>query len=185
MQNMAEEVREFSAAELKEFRKVVTPPALCVVLTQRQFSHLCCRPGQNFDLFDKKPTGSIPISDMGTVIRANGQYPTESELQDYCKQVDKNNSGTVEFDEYVNLMARTSKTNETMEDAFYNAFLTFDADGSGFIDREELISILTTLGDAETMKANLVEINSMFDEADTYKDGKINCKATPNPNPNP
>ena len=61
-------------------------------------------------------------------------------------QVDKDKSGTIEFDEFVDLMSKTNKTNEQMEEEIKNAFLTFDADGSGFIDREELVNVLTTMG---------------------------------------
>merc|ERR1712167_508286 len=121
---------EFTDEEKKEFRK-------------------------NFNLFDKKRTGSIPIADMGTVLRSLGQNPTEAELAALVEEVDKDKSGTIEFDEFVDLMARTNKTQEQMEEEIKNAFLTFDADGSGFIDREETIT-------------------GMIQEADVDGDGKIN-----------
>merc|ERR1712006_9333 len=102
---------------------------------------------KNFNLFDKKRTGAIPIADMGTVLRPLGQNPTEAELQALMEEVDKDKPGTIEFDEFVDLMSRTNKTQEQMEEEIKNAFLTFDADGSGFITREELIETLTTMGD--------------------------------------
>merc|ERR1712006_26681 len=102
---------------------------------------------KNFNLFDKKRTGAIPIADMGTVLRSLGQNPTEAELQALMEEVDKDKSGTIEFDEFVDLMSRTNKTQEQMEEEIKNAFLTFDADGSGFITRDELIKTLTTMGD--------------------------------------
>merc|ERR1712144_7350 len=110
---------EFTDEEKKEFRK-------------------------NFNLFDKKRTGSIPIADMGTVLRSLGQNPTEAELQALMEEVDADKSGTIDFDEFVNMMSRTNKSNEQMEDEIKAAFLTFDADGSGFIDRDELVNVLTT-----------------------------------------
>merc|ERR1712139_511467 len=111
---------EFTDEEKKEFRK-------------------------NFNLFDKKRTGSIPIADMGTVLRSLGQNPTEAELAALVEEVDKDKSGTIEFDEFCDLMARTNKSQDQMEEEIKNAFLTFDADGSGFIDREELVNVLTTI----------------------------------------
>merc|ERR1712010_349380 len=113
---------EFTDEEKKEFRK-------------------------NFNLFDKKRTGSIPIADMGTVLRSLGQNPAEAELAALVEEVDKDKSGTIEFDEFCDLMARTNKTQDQMEEEINNPFLTFDADGSGFIDREELVNVLTTMGD--------------------------------------
>merc|ERR1711981_1203000 len=105
---------EFTDEEKKEFRK-------------------------NFNLFDKKRTGSIPIADMGTVLRSLGQNPTEAELAALMEEVK-------------------------------NAFLTFDADGSGFIDRQELVEALTTMGDPVDEET----INGMIAEADLDGDGKIN-----------
>merc|ERR1711939_1230748 len=115
---------------------------------------------KNFNLFDKKRTGSIPLSDMGTVLRSLGQNPTEAELQALMEEVDKDKSGTIEFDEFVDLMARTNKSKDQMEEEIKNAFLTFDADNSGYITREEL---------EET-------INGMIAEADLDGDGKIDYK---------
>merc|ERR1711871_337144 len=103
---------------------------------------------------------------MGTVLRSLGQNPTEAELAALVEEVDKDKSGTIEFDEFVDLMARTNKTQEEME----NAFLPFDADGSGFIDREELVNVLTTMGDPVDEET----INGMIAEADLDGDGKIN-----------
>merc|ERR1712205_207386 len=116
---------------------------------------------KNFNLFDKKRTGAIPIGDMGTVLRSLGQNPTEAELSALMEEVDKDKSGTIEFEEFVDLMARTNKTHE-MEEEIKNAFLTFDADGSGFITREELVETLTTMGDPVDEET----INGMISEAD-------------------
>merc|ERR1719331_266950 len=118
---MGEAAMEFSDEQKKEFRK-------------------------NFNLFDKKRTGSIPVADMGTVLRSLGQNPTEAELAALVEEVDKDKSGTIEFDEFVDLMSRTNKTQEQMEEEIKNAFLTFDSDGSGYIDREGLVNVLTTMG---------------------------------------
>merc|ERR1712167_471780 len=125
---------------------------------------------KNFNLFDKKRTGAIPIGDMGTVLRSLGQNPTEAELAALMEEVDKDKSGTIEFDEFVDLMSRTNKTKEQMEEEIKNAFLTFDADGSGFITREELVETLTTMGDPVDEET----INGMISEADLDGDGKIN-----------
>merc|ERR1719169_338267 len=107
---MAEEAApmEFTDDQKKEFRK-------------------------NFNLFDKKRTGSIPIADMGTVLRSLGQNPTEAELAALMEEVDKDKSGTIEFDEFCDLMSRTNKSHDQIEDEIKQAFLTFDADNSGYI----------------------------------------------------
>merc|ERR1712188_190758 len=77
---------------------------------------------KNFNLFDKKRTGAIPIGDMGTVLRSLGQNPTEAELAALMEEVDKDKSGTIEFEEFIDLMARTNKTHEQMEEEFFRMF---------------------------------------------------------------
>merc|ERR1711871_1596975 len=88
---------------------------------------------------------------MGTVLRSLGQNPTEAELAALCEEVDKDKSGTIEFEEFVDLMARTNKTQEAMEEEIKNA-------------------VLTSMGDPVDEET----INGMIAEADLDGDGKIN-----------
>merc|ERR1712166_10054 len=124
---------------------------------------------KNFKLFDKKGLGSIPTEEMGTVLRACGQNPTEAELAILIEKVDKDQSGTIDFEEFCDLMSKTNKDPKEMEDLIMQAFRTFDADNSGYIDKEELLNTLTTMGD----KVDEKMVTSMIEEADVDGDGKI------------
>ncbi len=42
-----------------------------------------------FQLFDKDGSGSITSKELGTVFRTLGQNPSENEIQDMIKMVDK------------------------------------------------------------------------------------------------
>jgi|TARA_B110001469_G_C9487320_1_gene244022 Ca2+-binding EF-hand superfamily protein len=88
-------------------------------------------------------------------------------------QVDKDKSGTIEFDEFVDLMARTNKTRDDMDKELVEAFQSFDVDGSGYLDREELVEALTTMGDGPVDEET---VNEWIAEADADGDGKINLK---------
>ena len=88
-------------------------------------------------------------------------------------QVDKDKSGTIEFDEFIDLMARTNKTQDDMDKEIIAAFRSFDVDGSGYLDREELIEALTTMGDGPVDEET---VNEWIAEADVDGDGKINLK---------
>ena len=60
-----------------------------------------------FALFDKDGDGTITTKELGTVMRSLGQNPTEAELQDMINEVDADGNGTIDFPEFLNLMART------------------------------------------------------------------------------
>ncbi|XP_059453089.1 calmodulin-like [Corylus avellana] len=62
-----------------------------------------------FSLFDKDGDGCITTKELGTVMRSLGQNPTEAELQDMINEVDADQNGTIDFSEFLNLMARKMK----------------------------------------------------------------------------
>ncbi|KAB5544039.1 hypothetical protein DKX38_012151 [Salix brachista] len=53
--------------------------------------------------------GCITTKELGTVMRSLGQNPTEAELQDMINEVDADQNGTIDFPEFLNLMARKMK----------------------------------------------------------------------------
>ena len=121
-----------------------------------------------FDLFDKDKDGSITTKELGDVMRALGANPTNTELQEMISEVDKDNSGKIEFNEFLDLFARKMKDPDTEEDLI-EAFKIFDKDGSGSISASELRHVMTTLGE----KLSEEEADEMIREADTDGDGYI------------
>ncbi|KAJ1686736.1 hypothetical protein LUZ63_018126 [Rhynchospora breviuscula] len=122
-----------------------------------------------FSLFDKDGDGTITTRELGTVMRALSQNPTEAELQEMIKEVDADGSGTVDFNEFLTLMAHKLKDKES-EDELREAFRVFDKDQNGFISGAELRHVMTNLGEKLTDE----EVQEMVREADTDGDGQIN-----------
>ena len=63
---------------------------------------LCCN-------FAYDLPGCITTKELGTVMRSLGQNPTEAELRDMIDEVDADRNGTIDFAEFLNLMARKMK----------------------------------------------------------------------------
>lgn len=56
-------------------------------------------------------TGCITLEELGTVIKSLGQSPSEAELREMIQEVDLDENGTIEFAEFLNLMAKKVKVN--------------------------------------------------------------------------
>ena len=69
-------------------------------------------------------TGCITTKELGTVMRSLGQNPTEAELQDMINEVDADGNGTIDFPEFLNLMARKMKDTDS-EEELKEAFRVF------------------------------------------------------------
>ncbi|KDD73483.1 hypothetical protein H632_c2130p0 [Helicosporidium sp. ATCC 50920] len=126
-----------------------------------------------FALFDKdgdvRLNGTITTKELGTVMRSLGQNPTEAELQEMIREVDADNNGTIDFPEFLNLMAIKMKDTDS-EEELREAFRVFDKDGNGFISAAELRHVMTNLGEKLTEE----EVDEMIREADSDGDGQVN-----------
>jgi len=120
-----------------------------------------------FSLFDADHDGEITVHELGRVMRNHGLNPTEDELKDMIRNVDKNSNGAIDFNEFIEMMLRRDSKGE--EDVVH-AFRVFDRDGDGLISAEELKLTMNNLGEPLTD----YEVRSMIEAADLDGDGRIN-----------
>ncbi|RBQ84165.1 hypothetical protein VDGD_04591 [Verticillium dahliae] len=139
-------------------------PNMADSLTEEQVSEF----KEAFSLFDKDGDGQITTKELGTVMRSLGQNPSESELQDMINEVDADNNGTIDFPEFLTMMARKMKDTDS-EEEIREAFKVFDRDNNGFISAAELRHVMTSIGEKLTDD----EVDEMIREADQDGDGRI------------
>jgi myosin light chain 6 len=126
-----------------------------------------------FMLFDTKGDGMIPASQVGGVLRALGQNPTESEVrrlvQTTANQKTKEDD-RITFETFLPILQTVSQKpiTDTVED-FIEGLRHFDKGGDGFISSAELRHMLTSLG--EKMSEEEVE-NLIHGQEDSH--GNIN-----------
>ena len=59
-----------------------------------------------FDLFDKEGNKEISTKELITVLRALGNNPTPEEIEQMIIEVDEDGSGTIDFGEFLEMMAK-------------------------------------------------------------------------------
>ena len=121
-----------------------------------------------FQIFDKNGDGSITTKELGTVMRSLGQNPSDEEVRQMIEEVDEDKSETIDFKEFLGLMARKMKETDA-EDELLEAFKVFDRDGNGKISAHELRYVMLSSGEDLTEQ----DIQEMVMEADIDGDGFI------------
>lgn len=122
-----------------------------------------------FSLFDHKgEEASISYKELGDVLRALGQNPSEKELQDMISEVDMDGNGTVEFAEFVILM--TNKIREMKkEDEIAEAFDVLDKEKDNVITAKELKYFMRKVAH---IKLSSEEADAMIEYAAGYEGAK-------------
>ena len=87
--------------------------------------------------------GTITAAELGDLMRELGRPLTESQLRDMIDSVDLNHDSTIDFDEFVSLM--TTRVADGYDEV-KEAFLEFDKDKNGFIDKNELGQVMRSFG---------------------------------------
>ncbi|KAL1463260.1 hypothetical protein WDU94_015027 [Cyamophila willieti] len=99
-----------------------------------------------FQLFDNRGDNKIHVSQIGNVLRALGQNPTECDVKKYSQQ--HKSDERISFEVFLPIYQAISKgrSADTADD-FIEGLRHFDKDGNGFISSAELRHLLTTLGE--------------------------------------
>uniref|UniRef100_A0A7S3QZ31 EF-hand domain-containing protein n=1 Tax=Dunaliella tertiolecta TaxID=3047 RepID=A0A7S3QZ31_DUNTE len=111
---------ELSDAEVKEFREI-------------------------FDFMDRDKGGTLGIQEIKQLTDMLGMRISPDELDNIMKQIDADNSGQVDFDEFLQVMARPQQLPYTRKDVL-RAFAMFAKNGEpeGYINPEKLEEALVS-----------------------------------------
>ena len=113
------------------------------------------------------------VQELGVVLRSMGQNPSEQELKEMISEMDEDNSGTVDFEEFVILMKKKTEDAEGNDD-IEEAFRIFDSKNDGWdlfafakpiyfcrvICAEELMNVMIRLGNPRTEEEIKVILSS-------------------------
>ncbi|KAI9274919.1 hypothetical protein EDC94DRAFT_591492, partial [Helicostylum pulchrum] len=151
-----------------------------------------------FNLYDKDKNGAINLQEFAEIVKSLEIVTDEKKIQSLVKEVDSNQDGHIDFNEFVNAMTSllgstqqdnslrkwstypiggddkkektyTRRMSKHESDELRLCFEKFDKNGDGQISVNELKEVMERLG--EKLSEN--ELNEMINDADTNKDGFI------------
>ncbi|ESP00111.1 hypothetical protein LOTGIDRAFT_203644 [Lottia gigantea] len=123
-----------------------------------------------FHLFDKDGNGKICTTELSKVLRVLGLNPTEKSIQEMMEKFDSNESGYIEYEEYIKCIQGFMLSADEIEVQLKQAFLVFDKNKDSRLDIEELRRVLMSMGEPLGYK----ETCEILKLADVDKDGKLN-----------
>jgi len=127
---------------------------------------MCIHPSPDGD-------GTISVPELRTVMANLGRDISDRELNEIIASADKDRNGTIDFEEFLDLMEHQAERSSSDEELLA-AFQVFDRDGSGNISLAELSDVMRSLGETLTK----TELKEMMREADENGDGEINFQGT-------
>ena len=122
-----------------------------------------------FDLFDTDHSGTIDTDELKQALSNLGIDAKNQTLQNMMNDIDRNQSGTIDFDEFIEMMTAKMSDKDTPEDLRKVFDLFIGDDTADKIELKHLKRVAKELG--ENMSDD--ELNEMIVRADTDKDGKV------------
>ena len=124
--------------------------------------------------YDKDGEGTIQSKDLAAVLNSLGKNPSKAEIQDMLNELNTTIDGTIDFPEFLTLLARICTFNESsVEDDFIEACKQFDKQGVGTISKDQMRDVLTKICKNITDQ----EINELLNEASVEGNGNIDYQA--------
>ena len=119
-------------------------------------------------LFDDDDSGQIDANELKKVMISLGLNPTQEELDDIIQDIDRDNDGTIDYNEFLRLMSTKLKDAQT-EEELAEAFAVFDIHNRGLFGKQELKEI----SDRLKCKFTKEDIEEMVAVADLNGDQQI------------
>ncbi|WP_018353321.1 EF-hand domain-containing protein [Longispora albida] len=137
-------------------------------LTQRQTEDYT----ELFRQHDRNNSGYITSDELGAVLRSLGEKPSAFQVGGLISDSDLDGDGRMGLKEFLSLLGRKVVPQPgatSPEEELAEAFRVHDADGDGFVTKDEMTTLMQTLGDAPTAE----EIDAAYAKSDANGDGKL------------
>mmetsp|Transcript_24260 Transcript_24260/g.52329 ORF Transcript_24260/g.52329 Transcript_24260/m.52329 type:complete len:161 (-) Transcript_24260:311-793(-) len=126
---------------------------------------------QAFDLFDTDGSGTIDPKELRAAMQSLGFEAKNQTIYQMIKDIDKDGTGEIDFDEFLDLMTSRLAGSDTKEDV-QKIFELFDDDKTGYVSLQNLKRVAHELGE----NMDDAELLEMIERADTDQDGQISSE---------
>ncbi|XP_063712128.1 calmodulin-A-like [Symsagittifera roscoffensis] len=123
---------------------------------------------ETFTSVDKDSNGTIDLSELKLCLSLVGMKLRDEQVREVMEEVDTDNSGDIDFQEFIRLLASRASDSSEEEDLRI-AFDNFDRNHSHYIEAEDLKALLLSLGE----RVNDSDAAEMIRMADLDGDGKV------------
>jgi len=125
-----------------------------------------------FISMDDNHDGTLSIGELKEGLK-KAEVAIPPDLAAMMDNIDTDGSGVLDYSEF--MAATLDKRKYIQEDMCWRAFKTFDVDGGGTIDKEELLKLLGADEFADKMQVEMTEteVDAIMKEVDLNGDGRI------------
>lgn len=113
---------------------------------------------------------NLDVSALGALLEALGEELSAEEVMEMFKEVDTDGSGEVDFDEFIAMMRVRLLVSQDAESNMRSAFNLLDKNGTGLIDKEEIINVVVNF----CGKLTVDEVSELIEWAEVDIDGDMN-----------
>jgi len=125
-----------------------------------------------FRLFDTDKNGKVTRAEIESLVSTLGGETDCPHVQDLLKASDE--QGSVDLPSFMKLWQKfkesVSEDGDDSEEEIKNAFKDYDADGDGYITRDEMVKVITNMGFVSNKEE---EVTKCLREMDLDGDGRV------------
>ena len=125
-----------------------------------------------FDMWDVDGDNMVGANEIRQILKSMGREASNEEIMSFLKIADKNNSGSIEKNNFMKALEDTFSISEEGKNEVCDSFKIFDVREDGKISVNNLKNILLKYGKENEFNEN--DINEIIQIADPDKTGFVN-----------
>ena len=131
-----------------------------------------CEIKEAYQVLDKDNDGIIKVREMGTIMKAFGICPIESDFQEIIRSYELEDQGYVDFEIFLDIMQKRRKDIDKDEE-LAETVKSLDRDSNGLISVTELRHMMMLMA---TEKLTEEEVNDLIQIIDDRKENYVNVE---------